>query len=37
MYQQILEEVRELFAPYTTTNGILHTSFDANLVVAQRP
>ena len=37
MYQQILEEARELFAPYTTTDGILNTPFDANLVVAQRP
>ena len=34
--QHILEETRELFAPYTTTAGTLKTPFDANLVVARR-
>lgn len=37
VYEQILEEARELFTPYTTENGILRTPFDANLVVARRP
>ena len=37
VYQQILEEARELFAPYTTVDGTLNTPFDANLVVARRP
>ena len=37
VYQQIRDEARELFAPYTTADGTLNTPFDANLVVAQRP
>ncbi len=37
VYQQIRDDARELFAPYTTADGTLNTPFDANLVVAQRP
>ena len=37
VYQQIRDDARELFAPYTTPDGTLNTPFDANLVVAERP
>ena len=37
VYQQIRDEARTLFAPYTAADGTLNTPFDANLVVAQRP
>ena len=37
VYQQIRDDARDLFAPYTTADGTLNTHFDANLVVAQRP
>ena len=37
VYQQIRDDARELFAPYTTADGTLSAPFDAHLVVAQRP
>ena len=36
VYQQIRDEARELFSPYTTVDGALNTPFDINIVVAQR-
>src|SRR5918995_4956651 len=36
-YQEILDEAREQFAPYTTADGTLNTPFEATLVVARRP
>ena len=36
VYEQIRDDARTLFAPYTAEDGSLSTPFDADLVVAQR-